>query len=111
MHGESLAIKRKTEYTEHTGGFRQYMRKKERSMWGFIVSLIIGAVSGWIAGKIMKSEHNLIINLILGLVGGLVGGLIGGLLGFAATGWIARIIISVAGACILIWLYRKLFKK
>lgn len=87
------------------------MRKKERSMWGFIVSLIIGAVSGWIAGKIMKSEHNWIINLILGLVGGLVGGLIGGLLGFAASGWIARIIISVAGACLLIWLYRKLIKK
>ena len=75
-------------------------------MWGFIVSLIIGAVSGWIAGKIMKSEHNWLINLILGLVGGLVGGL-----GFAAGGWIARIIVSVAGACLLIWLYRKFIKK
>ena len=76
-----------------------------------LVSLVLGALAGWIAGKIMKSEHNWIINLILGLVGGLVGGWIGGLLGISAGGWIARIIVSVAGACLLIWLYRKFIKK
>ena len=76
----------------------------------FIVSLIIGGVSGWLAGKIMDSKHNVIINIILGLVGGALGGWLGGLIGIGATGWIGSILISVIGACILIWIARKIFK-
>ena len=68
------------------------------------------SLKGWIAGKIMKSEQNLIINLILGLVGGVIGGLIGSILGISG-GWVVGLILSVVGACILIWLYRKVFKK
>jgi len=79
-------------------------------MWNFIVSLIIGGVSGWLAGKIMKSEGSLIRNIILGLVGGLVGGLLGGLIGIGSSNIIGSIIISVAGACLLIWLAKKIFK-
>ena len=79
-------------------------------MWSFIVSLIIGGGSGWIAGQIMKSTHSTIINIILGLLGGVVGGFLGSLIGVGATNWIGSILISVVGACILIWVYRKLFK-
>lgn len=79
-------------------------------MWNFIVSLIIGGVSGWLAGKIMNSEGSLLRNIILGLVGGLVGGLIGKIIGIGATGFIGSVIISVAGACLLIWLAKKIFK-
>ena len=28
-----------------------------------IISLILGAVAGWIAGKIMKSSHGLLMNI------------------------------------------------
>ena len=52
----------------------------------------------------------ILINLILGLVGGVIGGVIGSILGISG-GWIVGLILSVVGACILIWLYRKLFKK
>ena len=50
-----------------------------------LVSLALGALAGWIAGKIMKSSH--------GLIG------IGG-------GWVSGLILAVVGACILIWLAR-----
>ena len=39
-----------------------------------------------------------------------IGGVIGSVLGISG-GWIVGLILSVVGACILIWLYRKLFKK
>lgn len=79
-------------------------------MWHFIITLIVGGFSGWLAGQLMGSNHGTIINIILGLVGGAVGGFLGSLIGIGATGLIGSIIISVAGACLLIWLFRKLFK-
>ena len=76
----------------------------------FIAAIIIGGVSGWLAGKLMGADHSLIINIILGLVGGVLGGWLGGLIGVGATNWIGSIIISVLGACILIWISKKIFK-
>ena len=34
-----------------------------------IFSIIFGALAGWIASKIMKSENNWILNIIVGVVG------------------------------------------
>lgn len=43
-------------------------------MSGLLYSLLIGAVAGWLAGKIMKGGgFGLLINIILGLIGGVVG--------------------------------------
>jgi len=78
-------------------------------MTGIIIALVIGGVSGWIAGVIMKAEGSLLRNIILGLLGGLVGGFLGKLIGVGATSMVGSIIISVIGACILIWLSKKLF--
>lgn len=58
----------------------------------------------------MGSDHSVIVNIILGLIGGALGGWIGGLIGIGATGWIGSIVIAVFGSCILIWIFRKLFK-
>ena len=61
-------------------------KKGDFVMIRLLVSLALGALAGWIAGKIMKSSHGLLMNIILGLVGGLI--------------------LAVVGACILIWLAR-----
>ena len=34
-----------------------------------LVAILVGAVSGWIAGEIMKTSGGLIKNIILGIVG------------------------------------------
>ena len=49
-------------------------------------------------------------NIIFGVVGGLVGGFIAQQIGLAASGFIGNLLISVAGACIVIWLGKTLFK-
>ena len=72
-------------------------------------SLISGALVGWIAGKLMDSEGTLLRNIVIGVIGSAVGGAICSLLGFYAYGWIANLIVSVAGACLFIWAGRKLF--
>ena len=86
------------------------MRKENFNMVGILISLIIGAVCGWLAGIIMKSGHGLLINMLLGLAGGVVGGLIFKLLGFSINGTLGSIISGVVGSCLVIFLVR-LIKK
>lgn len=71
----------------------------------FIWYIIIGMVSGFIAGKIMRGGgFGLLINLIVGIVGGLLGGWVFGLLGIAAGGILGSLVTSVIGAVLLLWI-------
>ena len=48
---------------------------------GILVSVLIGAAAGWLAGNIMKSNSGgLLMNILLGIVGGFVGNWIFGML-------------------------------
>lgn len=80
-------------------------------MLNFIISLIVGAVAGWLAGIIMKCPGSWLRNIILGIVGGVVGGFVAGLIGLAASNIIGRLLISVLGACIVLavmgWITKK----
>lgn len=72
---------------------------------GMIVrSLIIGALAGWLAGQIMKSEGSLLRNILLGFAGSFVGGIVFSVIGLRSSGMIGEIIVSVVGACIVIFL-------
>ena len=70
---------------------------------GLIWSIIIGAIAGCIASAFMNEKSGLIKNILLGILGGFVGGFLFGLIGFHADGTIARLVVSVIGACICIW--------
>ena len=70
-----------------------------------IIILIIGAVAGWLAGKIMKGRgFGVIGNIIVGIVGAFLGGFLFGLLGIAAGGLIGSLITATVGAVVLIYL-------
>ena len=75
-----------------------------------LISIIIGAVSGWIANIIMNSKSGLIRNIILGVVGGFLGSFIFDKLGIAFAGYLGTILVSVIGACIIILIVDKIFK-
>ena len=51
----------------------------------------------------------MLFSALLGILGGFVGGFVFKLLGLAATGVIGSLLVSVVGACICIWIGRKLF--
>ncbi|MGP9803783.1 MULTISPECIES: GlsB/YeaQ/YmgE family stress response membrane protein [unclassified Paracoccus (in: a-proteobacteria)] len=75
--------------------------------FGWIMTIILGALAGWIAERIMKGDHTLLLNIVLGIVGALLGNWLFRLL-FDATlgGIIGQLIVAVIGAVILIWLVR-----
>ncbi len=75
-----------------------------------LYSLIISAIVGWIAGGLMGSKGGIIRNIILGVIGGMVGSFVFGLFGLSASSSIGNIVVSVIGACIVIWLGRALSK-
>ena len=74
---------------------------------GWIMAIIIGAIAGWIADRIMKTDHGLLLNIVLGIVGAVVGNFLLMLI-FGATmgGIIGQLIVAVIGACLLIWIYQ-----
>jgi len=71
---------------------------------GLIGALVIGALAGWIAERAMNRRHGLLTNLAVGLVGSLIGGFLANALGFAWGGWIASLVVSTAGAIVLLFL-------
>src|SRR3982750_68930 len=40
---------------------------------GWILAIVIGALAGWLAGKIMHSTHGLLMDIVLGIVGAVIG--------------------------------------
>lgn len=78
-------------------------------MFRLLGTLIMGALVGWIAGKLMDMEGSLLRNIVAGVAGSVVGSLVFGLLGFYAYGVFANLLVSIAGACLFIWIGRKLF--
>ena len=85
------------------------------NLYDIIVTLVTGAVSGWLAGIVMDSQGGLVRNIILGIVGGIVGNFLFGLLNISISLSVGpfnfgTIIVSAIGACIVIILVNKLFK-
>jgi len=74
---------------------------------GVLGVILIGAIAGWIAGKVMETRNGLLLNIGLGVAGALVGnGILTFVTGATLGGLIGQLIVGVAGACLLIWLYR-----
>ena len=81
-------------------------------LWNIIVTILIGALVGWLASLIMNMKGGFWLHVVLGIVGSIVGTIIAGLIGISARQIsIGGIIISVAGACLVIWLVRKISGK
>jgi uncharacterized membrane protein YeaQ/YmgE (transglycosylase-associated protein family) len=82
---------------------------------GFILSLIVGGIVGWLASMVMKTnaQMGLVANVLVGVVGSALGFWLAGAFGLAAGGTVMRLVVSVAGAALLIFILQKLgiFKK
>ena len=77
-----------------------------------LYSIIIGALAGWIASLIMKTDAQMgwIKNILAGIIGGGIGRWIAGLAGFQATGGIINdLLVGILGAVVLIWIVNLIF--
>jgi uncharacterized membrane protein YeaQ/YmgE (transglycosylase-associated protein family) len=81
-------------------------------MMGLIVFILVGAIAGFLAGKVMTgSGLGLIWDIVVGILGAFVGGWLAGLFGLAVTNFIVEIIVAFVGACILLFLFRLIFRR
>jgi len=69
-----------------------------------IMVLFIGAIAGWLAGKIMKGEgFGVPVNIVVGIVGAVIGSFLFGLLGVAVGGFVGSLITATVGAVALLF--------
>ena len=74
----------------------------------FLLWLVVGAISGWLASAVVGGGFGLIGDIIVGIVGAFIGGWL-----FSAAGWhtpfgglAGTIFIAFIGACILLLILR-----
>jgi uncharacterized membrane protein YeaQ/YmgE (transglycosylase-associated protein family) len=78
---------------------------------GIITWIIVGAIAGWLAGKVMKGKgFGLVGNIVVGSIGALVGGWLAGAvfnIHNAISGFDLRtIIVAFLGAVIVLYVAR-----
>jgi len=71
---------------------------------GWIVTIIIGGIIGWLASIVMKTnaQMGMIANVLVGVVGSVLGSWLAAQLGVPATSALVGYVISIVGAVILI---------
>ena len=79
---------------------------------GWIGYIIIGAIAGFIAGKVMKSHYGLLMDIVVGVVGALIGGfLLSFVVDTAKGGWWFTLFTAVLGAVILLGVLRAVSRR
>jgi uncharacterized membrane protein YeaQ/YmgE (transglycosylase-associated protein family) len=73
-----------------------------------IVFLIVGAIAGWLAGKLVRGRgFGLIGNMVLGVLGAVIAGYLLPQLGFTAGGgFFAALLHATLGAVVLLFVVR-----
>lgn len=77
--------------------------------WGWIV---IGLVAGVIAKLLMpgKDPGGCIVTILLGIAGALLAGFVAQALGLAVRGWFATYLAAIAGAVVILLIYRLIIR-
>lgn len=72
---------------------------------GWIGYIVIGAIAGWIAGKVVKGGGSgILMNIVIGIVGALIGGfLLSFFINTAAGGWWFTLFTAILGSVLLLW--------
>ena len=78
---------------------------------GIIISLLLGCLAGFCAGKLMKGGgFGIIMNCVLGLLGGALGGWLLPILKLDWGGLLGQLATAIVGAVIILWI-ASFFKK
>jgi uncharacterized membrane protein YeaQ/YmgE (transglycosylase-associated protein family) len=74
---------------------------------GWLGTLLIGGLAGWIAEKAMKTEMGLVMNIIVGVIGSYIGAFLANALGLQLGeffhGWFwGNLVVAAVGAIVLL---------
>jgi uncharacterized membrane protein YeaQ/YmgE (transglycosylase-associated protein family) len=96
--------------------FKNLFRRLKVDIVGLLVWIIVGAIAGWLASIVMKTNRSqgLLTDIIVGIIGGFIGGLVLNLLNVntaagssGVSGFnLASILTAFIGAVILLGILR-----
>jgi uncharacterized membrane protein YeaQ/YmgE (transglycosylase-associated protein family) len=77
---------------------------------GWIITLVVGGIVGWLASIVMKTnaQMGIIANVVVGVVGSWLGFWLAGVLGLSTGSAVIGYVIAVVGAALLIGLLKVL---
>lgn len=87
------------------------------SLWDIISWVVIGALAGWVASMVMKTnaQQGGLANVVVGVAGALVGGFIMHLMdktGATANAFhIRNFFVALAGAVVVLFIYKAVSKR
>ena len=92
------------------------IRTEKRVKMGLLTWIVVGAIAGWVAGKIVKgSGLGLIRDIVVGVVGALLGGWLAGKIfnvHNAISGFnLKTLVVAILGAVIILLAFRLLRKR
>ena len=74
---------------------------------GWIGYIIIGAIAGWIAKRLMNYKASFLVTTLIGIAGALIGGyLLSFFVNTEKGGWWFTLFAAILGSVILLWLLR-----
>lgn len=75
---------------------------------GILLWIIFGAIAGWIASLIVKTDQGLLLDIVVGIIGAVIGGFI--FRAFGATGVsgfnVYSLLVAIVGAIVLLWIVK-----
>lgn len=79
-------------------------------MFGILGWIVFGLIVGIVAKFVMpgRDPGGIIVTILIGIAGAIVGGSIGRFAGLYAPGEPAGLLMSIVGAVLLLYLYRKI---
>ena len=81
-------------------------------MTNFIVWILIGAVAGFLASKVLTGKGmGLIWDIVVGILGAFLGGWLAGLAGIAVSSLLLEVVVAFVGAVVLIIVSRMLTRR
>ncbi|MGD8491312.1 MAG: GlsB/YeaQ/YmgE family stress response membrane protein [Anaerolineae bacterium] len=76
-----------------------------------IVVIIVGAIIGWVASKIMRTQGGLLVDIVVGIVGALLASFLFGRATLTSGSFaVVSLLWSLLGAIIVLAIYRLLFR-
>jgi uncharacterized membrane protein YeaQ/YmgE (transglycosylase-associated protein family) len=78
---------------------------------GLIVFILVGALAGFLAGKVMTGHGlGVIWDIVVGILGAFLGGWLAGLVGLGVSNIVIEVVVAFVGACILLFVFRMIFR-
>jgi uncharacterized membrane protein YeaQ/YmgE (transglycosylase-associated protein family) len=74
---------------------------------GFLEMLLIGAIAGWIAEKVTKSNHSIFTNILVGIAGSFVIGVLATILNIPVFGFFRTLVAATVGAILILFVWHR----